>query len=477
MDIQAGDYTLRNLEQINVVLGKNGCGKSTLLKRFDEQLASNPEQYGSIKYITPERGGVLVYEPSVELSSINDVRWLSNSRRQNQFNQFRQQTVAQYRSLETEILRGIEQAYASGMQGAPTFDQILEQINALLDNIRIERVAESVTFKIFSKTTNEELTGNVISSGESELVSLSIECLAFAQTLQPGKINMLLLDEPDVHLHPDLQGRLTRFMTGLVETHGFTVLIATHSTALLGDLADSNVAAIALMKSGDKDLTLQRIDDVYRRILPVFGAHPLSNIFNEAPLLLVEGEDDLRIWQQAVRTSTGRIRLFPVDCGGVSEMGGYEDLTIEIVNAVYDNAKAYSLRDRDEGEEEINDRLPLIRMRFHCRAAENLMLSDDVLTSAGTDWATVEAKVNQWLDKTPEHPKRAVMQAFKDGGFDRRGFDLKEIRILLVGEMIASNKPWEVLVGQAIGTCAPSANEHSLASYLGEKVRTNLLGL
>ncbi len=477
MEIQAAEFTLKNLAKINVVLGKNGCGKSTLLKRFDEQLRNDPETYGSIKYITPERGGVLVYEASVEHSSINDINWLPSSRRVNQFNQFRQQTVAQYRTLETEILRGIEQAYESGTQGAVTFDHILTQINSLLDNIRIERTSGSVTFKIYSKATNEELQGNVISSGESELISLAIECLSFTQSLQPGKTNVLLLDEPDVHLHPDLQGRLTRFLTGLVEKHGFTILMATHSTAMLGELADSNLAAVSLMKAGDKDLTFQGIDDVYRRILPVFGAHPLSNIFNAAPLLLVEGEDDLRIWQQTVRTAEGAIKLFPVDCGGINEMGQYETLTVEIVNAVYDDAKAYSLRDRDEGVEEIADQSPLTRMRFHCRAAENLLLTDEVLQLAGTDWASVESKIDQWLEKTPEHPKRAIMQAFKDGGFDRLGFDLKELRMLLAGEMIATNKPWEVLVGKAIAVCNSSTETHSLAVYLGEKVTKNLLNL
>jgi hypothetical protein len=35
-------------------------------------------------------------------------------------------------------------------------------------------------------------------------MSLAIEVLAFANECEPGKENVLFLDEPDVRLHPDL---------------------------------------------------------------------------------------------------------------------------------------------------------------------------------------------------------------------------------------------------------------------------------
>ena len=474
MDIQAGGYGLEGMQDINIILGKNGCGKSTLLKAVDQTFPGLPE-YGSVKYITPERGGTLVYEPNVDTNISSNPGWMENSRRSNQFGQFRQQTVSQYRTLETQILRVVQEAYISKSEGAPTFHAVLDQVNSLLDNIRIDDGAGGPVFRIFSKATGDELKGDVISSGESELISLAIECLTFSRSLIPDKRNLLILDEPDVHLHPDLQGRLTRFLKDLVDEHNFVVLMATHSTSMLGDLARGPSSAVALMQSGDKELRFRAIDEVYRRILPVFGAHPLSNIFNEAPLLLVEGEDDVRIWQQAVRTSQGAISLYPVECGSVDNLNEHETLAAEIVSSIYDDARAYSVRDRDEGPEEIDDIPPVVRMRLNCRAAENLMLSDDALALAGTDWATIEARIHEWLNTGPSHAKREIMEKFRDEGFDRIGFDLKEIRMLLIGTIIETNKPWEVLVGQAIAQMTRSTGQHSLSTYLGEKVCSNLL--
>lgn len=478
MDIDANPYKLTGLTRINVILGKNGCGKSTILKVLDSTLTAGSE-YDKVKYINPERGGSLTHEPNIEQQVMHNPRWIADTRRVNQFGQFRQQTVAQYRMLETSILRNLEANVAAGNFRRPVlFSVILKKINSLLENIEIRRdESGGPVFKIYSRHSGSHLDATLISSGESELISLAIECLAFADSLDKTKKNILLLDEPDVHLHPDLQGRLIAFLIGLVRSHKFDIVIATHSTTILGELGTYDGTSVALMRSGQQELIFEPIDDEYKKILPVFGAHPLSNVFNKAPILLVEGEDDERIWQQAVRSAEGRIKLYPVFCGSVSEMNDYEKRVRSITNAVYDKGKAFSLRDRDDGPETIDDMKPVIRMKLSCRAAENLLLSDDVLIFAGTNWEQVKERIDKWLKDNPSHPKFLPMQQFKNGGYQRKSADLKEIRLLLVGEMLASNKPWEVIVGQVIArqSQSPTVTPHSILDYLGKKVIKNLL--
>ena len=182
----------------------------------------------------------------------------------------------------------------------------------------------------------------------------------------------------------------------------------------------------------------------------MFGAHPLSNVFNEAPVLLVEGEDDERIWQQAVRSSDGALKLYPVDCGSVDVMHDYEKEVKKIMDSVYDDAEAFSLRDRDETDGEIDDMPPVVRMKLECRAAENLLLTTEVLASVGLSWEDVEVRIEEWLSRNEDHEKHAAMKEFKDSGYDRKGAKLKDLRMLVVGVILASNKPWEVLVGSAL---------------------------
>jgi energy-coupling factor transporter ATP-binding protein EcfA2 len=388
--------------------------------------------------------------------------------------------MVQYRKLELNVLREIADSNGNGVIAEINFDTYLENINSLLENIEIRADSPTTTFKIYDRGSGSEIPARDISSGESELVSLAIECLAFSRELVEGKQNLLCLDEPDVHLHPDLQGRLMRFLDKLVAEHGFTIVLATHSTPILGELAASERTAVAFMKAGDKELEFHQIDDIYRKILPVFGAHPLSNVFNSAPILLVEGEDDVRIWQQAVRSSEGSIKIYPVECESVTELGRYEYRTKSILDSVYDNATAYSLRDGDGVTEELNDEPPIVRMRLSCRAAENLLLSDEVLESVNKTWEDVVSSIEAWLTKNPDHSRHSVMREFKDGGYQRKDFDIKELRMLLVGTILDSNKPWEVLVGQTLGTLNSDQKkdtlEHSICNYLGKKATTTILG-
>lgn len=470
MDIEAAGFKLNGLGRVSVILGKNGCGKSSLLKAVDGGLTDGPEARDS-RYMPPERGGPLSFVPEMEHNLTADKSMLRGPRRVNQMPQFRQQSVAQFRRLEHKVHVDAEQ------RGVPAdFNPYVERLNSLLDNIELRRAEP--TFKIFSRhDPAQELGNESISSGESELISLGIEILAYSEDIDGDKDNFLLLDEPDVHLHPDLQSRLVKFLVELAADSDFRVIIATHSTAILGSLAGTSDGRVAFMQARQKELNFEQIGEILRRVLPVFGAHPLSNVFNQAPILIVEGGDDERIWQQAIRSSGEAIALYPVSSEGVADMHAYEQEVIRIINAVYENAQGYSLRDRDGTNDEMDDEPPLLRMKLACRSAENLIVTDDVVQSCGLTWADAEVKINDWIAKNPGHEKHDNFVAFRDGGFDRFGADVKAIRTLLVGEVLDSTKSWEVLVGQNIAklVSVEEPAEHSLQTYLGGKTVRLLL--
>ena len=145
---------------------------------------------------------------------------------------------------------------------------------------------------------------------------------------------------------------------------------------------------------------------------------------------------------------------------------------------MYDDAQGFSLRDRDLAPEQIDDVGPIIRMRLSCRAAENLMLTDDVLDLAGTNWPELQRLLQRWIASNATHQYHNEAQAFANEGFNRKDNDLKAIRNILIG--LVSNKPWEVLVGQAIARLSMEGgggDPGSLRDFLGEKVCQVLLKL
>jgi ABC-type multidrug transport system ATPase subunit len=476
MDLQQRPRKLLNLAKINVLLGKNGSGKSTLLRDFEQNKHNLPD-LGIARYITPERGGELTYLGQLETNESNQPGWGDTVRRNNRFDNFRQLSVTEFRRLETLVLRKIEKDTATRQDMNFSFETTLKLINALLDNVEIIRGDHS-GFEIKDRLSNERRAASALSSGESELISLAIEILAFSFSSEnyQGKTSYLFLDEPDVHLHPDLQERLIRLLVEAITDRNIVVIIATHSTAILGALSDNSEARIGFINSAQMEVTFVPIEDSLRSILPIFGAHPLSNVFNKKPILLVEGEDDERIWQQAARTSQGKLQIWPCKAGDIQSLDEYENQVEAIAGAIYEKARAYSLRDRDLAPYEIEDKAIVKRMRLFCRTAENLILSDDVLEFLDVDWSKIQVAITDWLSKYPEHQQYEAMKAFKDGGYDRCQSDVKPLRNVFM-MLAGSRKAWEVAVGQAIAGLlvgSASTGRHSLTSYLGPKLVDSL---
>lgn len=469
-------YNLHNLGKVNIILGKNGCGKSTALKAIDVAVRTDP---GFYKYLSPERGGNLLHDPNLENTITNNATYLDNQLRKNQYPQFKEQSVLQYRKLENLTLKEIEKTVALRNDHTYTFDTVVNKINTLLSNIEVRRT--DTDFEIFKKGTNDKVASNSISSGESELISLGIECLYFDKKSVAGQTNILLIDEPDVHLHPDLQVRFSHFIKDLVRDSNFIVIIATHSTAFLGALSDYEGSRFAFMQNGQTNFDFKTINETYSRILPIFGAHPLSNLFNESPILLVEGEDDVRIWQQAIRSSINQLKLYPCSVDTIDNLSSYEDEVVSMLNSVYDEAQGFSLRDRDEDIGEINDKPPVIRFKLSCRNAESLILTDEVLNNLQTNWQEMQQRIETWIASNSTHPKYAEMVLFRNEGYQRKTHQLKQIRNDLIG-LSNSNKPWEIAVGQTIGKLKTGQvpiddGGNKLANYLGEKLIANLFAI
>lgn len=480
MDLIAGEKTLKNLGRLNVIIGKNGTGKSQILRHFDQHLRKEPGRY-LVKYLSPERGGNLAFDAGVENNLQTNATWGADTRRRNRVDNFRQMSFAEFRLLETLVLRSIETDPIKRADNAFTFNTTVELVNALLDSVKLVRTA-STGFEVHPKVGTGKRNPDSLSSGESELLCVAIEILSFTyQAKHPDNQatqGVLLLDEPDVHLHPDLQHRLMELVVKATADTQVVTLIATHSTAILGGL-NSAEANVVFMSKDAAELGFRSISDALRQILPVFGAHPLSNVFNQSPILLLEGEDDVRIWQQAVRSSSGRIKLWPCPAGDKQSLNRHETTAAEIIGSVYDNARAYSLRDKDDQPYGIDDLEHVTRMRLACRTAENLLLSDDVLGTLGTNWDALKLAIQAWLrsDANRRHPRFTDLQAFSAAD-DRKGASLKTIRNVLLA-LTGYEHAWEVAVGKAIAglTSDSPQGDGSLIDFLGPKTVSSLLGI
>lgn len=452
--------------RFTLFLGRNGSGKSTHLRTLDSKPQLNT------KYISPERGGTLKYDPNVDQNISNNVDWLANTRRANRFDQFRQQSAAQFRNLEVLVLREIEQDVEIRSNHEIKFDSTLEKINKLLPNINLRRADKG--FEITS-IDDQPISEEEISSGEAELIALCIEVLVFARSETANKI--LLLDEPDVHLHPDLQQKLIDFVKASANEFNFKVVIATHSTAIIGAFGSNADLRIAPVLTKDQsDFQYFEYDPICHEILPIFGAHPLSSQFNKSPALLLEGEDDKRVFDQIVRSGNGDFCFSACVVGTVNQLNQWETWLSNYLPVIYDDPKGFSLRDLDDAPDAaIEDLGCVTRMRLSCYAIENLLLTDECFDVCGLTSEGFLQRIIKWKAENPDHQAADEISALIEHFDDRRILNIKQTRNVLVAVLEVA-KPWEVLVGQVIAgrIRVPNDSPNSIHRYLGEKVVVSL---
>jgi energy-coupling factor transporter ATP-binding protein EcfA2 len=470
---------LENCSPLNIILGRNGAGKSRFLRAIADM--ANPATSRTF-YISPERAGVFRRDGNLTTHVEQNPGYLEQVRRRNQAENFKAGSAHRLRELRdsynSKILNTPELRYKSSLSFEAS---ILPRISGLLANIRVESSERGFIFKSPSDQTVEP---NDLSSGESEAITLAAEILSFFENIDESMPNTLLLDEPDVHLHPDLQARLGHFiLSSLAELKDgqrerTAVCIATHSTALVSSLASSPYTSVGIKNFDDWTVRQVQAKEELRKIAPFFG-HPLSLALSEDVMLIVEGEDDERVFQQAGRTSRGRIKLFPVVATSVDQQTELETYCDRVVGALFDNPVAYSLRDGDGKSGAFPDIGVVKRFRLHCYAIENALLTDECLHALGCDsWVTFVAKAKVWLSNNPSNKDARLLDKLIESQDRLRHTKIKGIRDVICS-ICEKTKPWEVVIGQCLGNLktATPKSDYSLAAFLGVDAVRILLDL
>ncbi|SPD41662.1 conserved protein of unknown function [Cupriavidus taiwanensis] len=365
---------LENPTRLNIIVGRNGSGKSRFLRAFSN-LRDQAQFF--VRYVSPERAGTFEYSPNIEHNERQNKNWIESQRIRNQADSFKQASAGKLRDLAMRFAVRLETDLDLRSDFSKTFSSMqLAKINAMLTNIVIDR-ADGQEF-IFRTQNGQAITPNDLSSGESELIALAAEVLHFFELCDPAKLNVLLLDEPDVHLHPDLQARFARFLISELDKQGHDlraqtmVCVSTHSTPLINELSRSSAASLGSKVFEYMHVRQEVVSKQLQKMAPFFG-HPLSQIINGDVPVILEGEDDERVWQQAARTSQGRLKIFPCLATSVDQQTELEVFANKLLSAMYDQPKAFSIRDGDG----VQEALPAIGcvMRFRRKRGPSTVCS------------------------------------------------------------------------------------------------------
>lgn len=442
----SGQWTVRGLNRVNVLLGRNGCGKSILMRALRDMSPENSH------YIVPERTGDITFEANLITESV------SPSGRQNRSNtnysaNYRQGVVtriqAYYTTRGTKRLKEIDHDP----------EDLLKTLEMILPDFTISVKSENPFYDLKRIKDGSAVTSvSTLSSGESQLLTLGMDILTIVGVWELDKIEhrTLLVDEPDAHIHPDLQIKFADFLNTISKKYNIKVIVATHSTTLLsalGQFAKDDLSLLCLRP----DQTLlkgERYNSITKEIACFLGGHLIMGPLFAAPVLLVEGDDDYRIWVQVARSGVVDFCVLP--CNG-DEIKKYRKTLENMFSALSENMelRGIALLDGDKALPQTQpnspqDYVPFVQLQ--CHESENLYLADEVLTELGYSWEQAIAKIKEESYKFGN--KELDLQNISN--IDRQKGDIKNI-INEIAEILDPKKLlWTVRLGKHIGKGRPT---------------------
>lgn len=167
----------------------------------------------------------------------------------------------------------------------------------------------------------------------------------------------IILDEPDVYLHPDLQRKLFR----IVRDRFSQVLIATHSTEILAESNPDNVLVVD--KSSKESRFAESLPAVQTVVNNMGGAHnlQLTRLWSARKCIFIEGDDleFLSAFHEIIfPKSPIALNAIPhISLGGFGNWKHAVGAAIGLRNAGDESIKAYCILDSDFRTNEEHDKI------------------------------------------------------------------------------------------------------------------------
>jgi len=211
---------------------------------------------------------------------------------------------------------------------------------------------------------------------------------------------LALIDEPDAHIHPDLQVRFADFVFQIAKHFKLQVVVATHSVSLLAALGQfgGERASVIYINRKRAEYKAQRFQSVQKTLSACLGGHVLMGPLFGFPILLVEGDDDYRIWSQVPRHHIASFAVIPSNGDEIKKYQKTLEQIFASLREIDEEPCGYALLDGDKNIPEPNEDNPQRNIRFvglQCHESENLYLSDEVMSDLGTTWHEAAQRISE----------------------------------------------------------------------------------
>lgn len=376
-----------DVPSVMVITGPNGCGKSTLLNA----LRTVGTGEGRTLYVSPHRNSRrqqvqmrYLGQTRIEMSSLLSVNSLPGfeglnipSRERDAWNFDEAQSFLKYSLCQIELDRQTAIAERFDTTGSvlavdmpDVWAPLRELAHNLLPHLQFHRIdlTNRDQIKCLWHVHSKDVLVDIddLSSGEKAIIQLFFPLIEhqinqhLASMRGVGELAAqgavaVLMDEPELHLHPNLQAKVLDYIRGLSLREKVQFILATHSPSMVEQAVNEELYLLrpAELTEGDANQLVRIANDEDRlsTLRSVFGS--TSNITALRTILVVEGR---AADKGSRRPADGRIygflsdqfgQLTVLSGGGKSECQTLIHTLNELLTPLAPHLKAVALLDRD----------------------------------------------------------------------------------------------------------------------------------
>ncbi len=165
--------------------------------------------------------------------------------------------------------------------------RLKDDFNFSIDNIDFEETKDLYVKARYAEShDNSKVIFDFNASGSGFMQILQI--LTPIYRYCPEESNIVLLDEPDAHLHPNLQASLAKTLREIQKELNIQIIISTHSTTIIRLAEPSEV--IPISSSNQINSPLAKVEDVENEISAKIDTYSLGKSVISGKLLFIEDQ-------------------------------------------------------------------------------------------------------------------------------------------------------------------------------------------
>lgn len=276
-------------------------------------------------------------------------------------------------------MRDIQQLQASQRAGKPEFTDSLEPIKKFFDAFFapmkfVDVLIHESPFKFIISTPRGNIDIDDLSAGEKEVLNIYIR---FHQLNPKGAI--ILFDEADAHLHPDLERRYLEVLREIGQ--GNQLWLTTHSPEMMiaaGTESLYTVLKEPVSQGGNQFMRVTSNEDLHTVLSEVMGSRGLVS-FNQR-IIFIEGEEssaDREVYERLYPPGTYNVSFVPA--GNSATVRKTAERVNDLLSSSIEFQHYYSIVD---GDIERSVAAPTVGSRlfqlpvYH---VENLLLNENLI--------------------------------------------------------------------------------------------------